>query len=165
MKSAMIAYYFKSKEGLFIALVEYFASENLQNMQSAVTSDEPIRGFIEATIKHLSENPALSRFIADEILFQDSHLAEAILDALPRKVAVFLPNLIQDMKDKGMLRSNLEPRWAAFSLMNMVLMPFVAAKVRDNAWQISHQEVASPEWIDHIYRLFMAGCGGSSSIS
>jgi len=159
MKSAMISYYFANKEGLFVALVERFASVNLSRMSVALQSSEPIKGFIQTAISHLSENPALSRFIADEVLSQDSLLAQSIVNAMPKKVAQFLPMLMKNLQDKKELRSDIDPKWAAFSLITMILMPFIGARVRDDAWGISHEEVSSPEWVDHIYRLFIAGCG------
>ena len=158
MKSAMIAYYFDNKQGLFVALIERFASLNISDMQSAIASDDPLKSFIRVSLCHFSENPSLSRFIADEILFQDSPLADAIINAMPRKVATFLPTLISSLQERGTLRKDLNPNWAAFSLMTMIIMPFIAAKVRDKAWKITHEEVSSPQWLEHIYGLFMSGC-------
>ena len=165
MKSAMISYYFKNKEGLFIALIEQFAAFNIAKMQTAINSDEPLKVFIKEAISHLANNPSLSRFIADEVLFQDGPLAESIINAAPKRVAQFLPELMKTLQKQGKLREDIDPKWAAFSLMTMILMPFIGARVRDRAWDISHDDVSSPKWVDHIYNLFMSGTGSPATPS
>lgn len=159
MKSAMISYYFKNKEGLFIALIEQFAALNIAKMQAALTSDEPLKIFIKEVTSHLSNNPSFSRFIADEVLFQDGPLAESIINAAPKRVAQFLPEMMRMLQKQGKLREDIDPKWAAFSLMTMLLMPFISARIRDKAWHISHENVSSAQWVEHIYNLFMSGAG------
>ncbi|WP_250655770.1 TetR/AcrR family transcriptional regulator [Alkalimarinus coralli] len=158
MKSAMISYYFNNKEGLFTALIERYATVNFKRMGDVMNSPNPLKAFIKTAVTHFSDNPALSRFIADEIMSQQGPLGEKFIDMMPKRVAVFLPALITSQQKEGLIRPDLDPKWAAFSLMTMIVMPFIGAPVRDKAWQISHQDVASEAWVEHIYGLFMMGC-------
>ena len=48
--------------------------------------------------------------------------------------------------------------YAAFSLMMLIITPFMAEHVRKTGWGISDQEIQSPVWAEHIYSLFMLGC-------
>lgn len=159
MKSGMISYYFGSKEGLFLAMIEDKAKLNFQRIQTAVQSDQPIKEFIKAAISHFSENPSLSRFITDEILANPGPLRDQFIDAMPGKMAAFLPRFIAQQQEKGLIRADLNPKWVAFSLTTMIVMPFVGEPVRERAWKIDRQTIASEQWADHIYQLFMAGCG------
>ena len=158
MKSAMISYYFTNKEGLFTALIERYAAVNFKQMGEVLKSPEPIKAFIKNAVSHFSDNPALSRFIADEIMSQQGPLGEKFIDMMPKRIATFLPALIKSQQKEGLIRPDLDPKWGAFSLMTMIVMPFIGAPVREKAWQISHEEVASDRWVEHIYQLFMAGC-------
>ncbi len=158
MKSAMISYYFENKEGLFIALIERNAVAHFNQFEHVLTSPTPIKTFISIALTHFSENPSLSRFIADEIMSQQSPLGDKFISIMPKKMAMFLPQLIESLKEKGDIRNDLDSKWAAFSLMTLIIMPFIGAQVREKAWEISHEDVSSPAWVEHIYRLFMAGC-------
>ena len=80
-------------------------------------------------------------------------------------MAQFLPELMKTLQKQGKLREDIDPKWAAFSLMTMILMPFIGARVRDRAWNISHDDVSSPKWVNHIYNLFMSGTGSPATPS
>ena len=158
MKSAMISYYFSNKEGLFTALIERYAAVNLKQMGEVMKSPEPIKSFIKNAVSHFSDNPALSRFIADEIMSQQGPLGDKFIEMMPKRVATLLPALIKSQQKEGLIRPDLDPKWAAFSLMTMIVMPFIGSPVREKAWQITHEDVASDRWVEQIYRLFMMGC-------
>lgn len=162
MKSAMISYYFENKEGLFLAVLERFAAINLERLKQVVSDDDPIRAFIQAAVSHFAENPSLSRFIADEIMSQKGPLGEQFINMMPKRVANLLPALIKAQQQAGNIRNDLDPKWAAFSLMTMIVMPFIGAPVRERAWNIAHDDVSSSAWVEHIYQLFMAGCRAPS---
>jgi AcrR family transcriptional regulator len=158
MKSAMISYYFTNKEGLFTALIARYAATNSTQFEAILKSPEPVKTFIKKAIVHFSENPALSRLIADEVLSQQSDLGEKFLNIIPKKIAIFLPSLIKAEQKAGRIRAELDPKWAAFSLMSMIVMPFIGAPAREKAWGISNQEIISDAWIDQLYKLYMVGC-------
>lgn len=157
VQSAMISYYFGNKEGLFIEMIEQKASVRLENLQIIINAPNPIRAFIEQTLMHFAETPELSGFIVDEILHQKSPLGDKFIAMMPGRIARLLPQVIAKAQQAGELRSDLNAHWAAFSLANMLVMPFIAAPVREKAWQISLSDISSPDWADHIYQLFMRG--------
>lgn len=157
MKSAMISYYFTNKEGLFSELIEHYSAINFKQFEHILNHPTPIKAFIKNALSHFSENPALSRFITDEMLSQQGSLGEKFINMMPKKVALFLPELIKSEQAAGRMRNDLEPKWAAFSLMNMIVMPFIAVPVREKAWEISFQEITSDAWVDHLYQLYMGG--------
>ncbi|UZE96379.1 TetR/AcrR family transcriptional regulator [Alkalimarinus alittae] len=158
MKSAMISYYFTNKEGLFTALIERYAATNSTQFEAILKSPEPIKAFIKKAVIHFSENPALSRLIADEVLTQQSDLGDKFLTIIPKKIATFLPMLIRAEQKAGRIHADLNPKWAAFSLMSMIVMPFIAAPAREKAWGISLQDITSDAWTDQLYHLYMSGC-------
>ena len=156
-KSAMISYYFGSKEGLFVALLERYASKGFGRMQRVIAADDPLRGFIDTAITNFAENPAITRLLVDEVISHEGPLREGFIGAMPKKIARFLPEIIRQQQEAGRIRRDADPKWLAFSLANLIVTPFIGAVVRERAWEISHEEVCSAEWSDHIYRLFCAG--------
>lgn len=157
-KSAMISYYFGNKEGLFLAVMEFAVGKQEQMLQTILQTPQPIKSFIELMINIAVKNPGLIRFIHDEVLSQESSLQHAFIKGMPKKMSVFVPQLIQQEITKGNFRKDLNAKYAAFSLISMIMTPFVIAPIREKAWQISHQELTQPQWLNHIYNLFTNGC-------
>jgi len=157
-KSAMISYYFGNKEGLFIAVMECAVSQQEQMLQTIIETTQPIKSFIALMINMAIKNPGLLRFIHDEMLSQESPLQHAFIQGMPNKISNFVPHLIQQEIDKGNFRVDLNAKYAAFSLVCMIMTPFVIAPIREQAWKISHQDLTEPQWLEHIYTLFINGC-------
>ncbi len=159
MKSAMISYYFGGKEGLFLGILERFAQLEVGRFKTLRNDPEPLRGFIRTAISNFSRNPAITRLLVDEVMSSDSHLRDRFIELMPKQIATLLPVLVKIEQAKGRIRQDADPKWLAFSLVTMVISPFIGAVVRDQAWNISHDEVSSDVWAEHIYRLFMEGAG------
>ena len=157
-KSAMIAYYFGNKQGLFQSLIRHIHQSQPNVFSDIQTAEKPIEAFITHILREACEHPGLVRFFHDELINHDSPLKESFIQSLPKAISVFLPTLIQEEIDKGHFRADLNPKYAAFSLMTMIMSPFVIAPIREQIWQISLEEIAQPSWAKHIHYLFISGC-------
>ncbi len=157
MKSAMISYYFGSKEELFIALIERMSVGSQQMLEHLAHHDEPIRGFIHSMLTNMRQNRYLARLIHDEILSQSGALRERFMALFPKRIAHLLPKVIHKLQAKGEIKAELDPQWLAFSLMSLIIMPFVTEPVRKEAWHIEDETLFSDAWAEHIYQLFTLG--------
>lgn len=158
VNSAMVKYYFESKQGLFIATIEHMSKQNYQLVQEAINSEQPIKSFITYMVGMLNQDSGLARFIHDEILTEVSPLRDTFLQGYPSKMAKLLPKLVEaEIQHRG-LTPKVNTQYAAFNLMSMIMMPFLAAPIRVGVWQITDQEIVDPAWVDHLYRQFIAGC-------
>ena len=155
VNSAMISYYFKNKEGLFIALVDSMANQLFSNFQKISSSEFPVRSFIEMMTTTLSHNKGFARLIHDEILVNDNEFKNIFIERLPKKMAILLPELL--LKNTT-ITDKKRAKFAAFSLITMIITPFIHEPVRKQAWGIDDQDIQSPLWIEHIHSLFMYGC-------
>ncbi|MCO7226191.1 TetR/AcrR family transcriptional regulator [Pleionea sp. CnH1-48] len=158
VNSAMIRYYFENKENLFLAMFEELSVEHFNLVENAVALENPVREFIYSTLNMIGKNTGMMRLIHDEILREDSPLKVAFIERFPKKMAQRLPRLIQAQIDKGLMRSDLNPKFAALSLMSMIIFPFTVPDVREQAWQMSQDDITSPAWAEHLYQLFVSGC-------
>jgi len=159
MKSAMISYYFGSKNELFMALVERMALDMQQELSGLPKISEPIRALINMMLNKHKENAGIFRFIADETLGNGMKNEQQLMELMPEKMALFLPGLIRQEQARGMLNPNLDSYWIAFSLISLIVMPVIGENVRNKVWKISNETITSPAWVDHIYHLFLNGCG------
>lgn len=163
VNSAMVSYYFTNKEGLFIALLDEMSIRHFAVMQSITHADDPIKTFIDTILAMLNKNHGLARLIHQEFSTggsatnsaASSTLSEAFIDRFPKKMANFIPQLV---KNHTLINDERKAKYAAFSLVTMLITPFIHKSIRQQAWQISDEELQSPLWAEHIHQQFMLGC-------
>jgi len=155
INSAMVSYYFENKEGLFIALLDSLSDKHFVNMKKIAKEEEPILRFIQTMLNMLSRNNSIARLIHEEMAPENSQLGKAFIERFPKRMAGFLPNLV---KNNTLIKSDKKAKYAAFSLVSMIITPFVGKGVRELAWNINDDEISSKEWAMHIYSQFMFGC-------
>ena len=160
VNSAMVSYYFTNKEGLFIALLDEMSNKHFIVMQSIANSTDPIKTFIETILAMLNKHKGLARLIHNEFLTGNSNLSDAFIDRFPKKMASFIPQLV---KKHTSITDERKAKYAAFSLITMIITPFINKSIRQQAWQISDEELQSPLWTEHIYQQFMFGCNNLKS--
>lgn len=156
-KSAMISYYFGGKEGLFVNILENHATREFGKFKQALSGPDPLKGFIRAAIDNFAHNPEITRLLVDEVVGSKGPLQDRFIDIMPKKMASIMPAIIKKEQEAGLIRADADPKWLAFSLVTMIVAPFLGAPVREQAWKISHDEVSSDAWAEHIYQLFTRG--------
>ena len=162
VNSAMIRYYFENKEGLFIALFDRMATMHFQHIVKQSEQEDPLFSVIKGLLQLLNQNAGVARLIHDEIFQSDSVLRDAFIERFPKRMAEFLPKLIQSQLK---IDDPQKAKFLAFNLISMLVMPFVGAPVRKLAWEISDQEIATNEWAAHIYQLFTQGVNSFSTMT
>ena len=155
VNSAMIGYYFKNKEGLFIALLDEMSEQLFCNMQQILTAENPLRSLIEMMTSNFNKNKGFAQLIHDEFMSKESQFGNAFIERFPKRMAKILPQLIIE---NTAISDPDKAKYAAFSLMMLIIAPFIGEPVRKLAWGISDDEIQGPIWAEHIYTLFMLGC-------
>ncbi len=167
VNSAMVSYYFTNKEGLFVALLDDMSTKHFTVMHAITQSADPIKTFIETILAMLNNNNGLARLIHHEFLSGNSSgnstdnskgsstLTDTFIDRFPKKMASFIPLLV---KNNTPIKDDRKAKYAAFSLVTMLITPFIHKSIRQQAWKISDEELQSPLWAEHIHQQFMFGC-------
>jgi len=167
VNSAMVSYYFTNKEGLFVALLDEMSTKHFTVMHAITQSADPIKTFIETILAMLNNDNGLARLIHHEFLSGNSTasskgsqtsrstLSDIFIDRFPKKMASFIPQLV---KNNTLIKDDRKAKYAAFSLVTMLITPFIHKSIRQQAWQISDEELQSPLWAEHIHQQFMFGC-------
>lgn len=160
VNSAMISYYFTNKEGLFIALLDEMSKKHFTQMKVVAKSENPVKTLISTILAMLNNNNGLARLIHSELIEGRSIISQAFIERFPKKMATFLPQLILQNTP---ITDERKAKYAAFSLVTMIITPFINKSIRQLAWQISDKELQSPLWAEHIYQQFMFGCNSQLS--
>ncbi|WP_315982106.1 hypothetical protein [Aliamphritea spongicola] len=138
-------------------MLERVSKQQQEDFAAVKASDEPLKMFISRSVKFFAKNQPITRLIADEVIAGDSELKKVFIATLPKRTAEMLPELIAAEQKAGRIKGDMNPKWLGFSLINMIITPFVAVPVREQVWQISHDEIASDAWAEHVYRIFTEG--------
>ncbi|WDE10743.1 TetR/AcrR family transcriptional regulator [Thalassomonas haliotis] len=163
VNSAMVSYYFDNKEGLFIALLAQLSENKFNQLGDLRQNQEPIKTVITFMLEMLNQHPGLMKLIHSEAMSGESTLGAAMIERFPKRMAALLPALIADQQARGKIREDINPKYAAFSLISLVVTPFLVTPIREKAWQISSQELNTRQWTEHIYQLFTSGITQRSS--
>lgn len=158
VNGAMVNYYFGSKQGLYMAMVEELfqkleASLGELDKDSALT----VADFSNSYCKLLAENPWWPNFFVREVLFSEGETREAIIDKFR---SVFAPRLLQSIQAEisaGHFRQDLNPGLTLLSLMAMTIFPFLAKPMVEQILQLSLDETTVGVLAAHNTQLFLHG--------
>jgi AcrR family transcriptional regulator len=133
LSPALIYYYYRDKAGLYEAVIERI----IETMVGAALSRAPadadpamaLRAIVEVQGKIFLERPHVARLIARELVdYQGQHAQHAVRETLTRLFAR-LSGLIAAAQQNGRFRADLDPSFAAVSVVAQIAWFAVASPV------------------------------------
>jgi AcrR family transcriptional regulator len=135
----LIRYYFKSKLGLFCALVKETAQPVLTQFSSVskkLNNDSPAQ-LMQTYYQVMSANPNFPRLIfriasmpKNEVNAELQNILSTVLN--PKNMTLF-----QRLKEQGLLQDSVDPICAHMSFFSMMIFPFIAPEFFTNALGIT----------------------------
>lgn len=158
VNGAMVNYYFASKQGLYLAMVEVLF-ESLEESMSALGSEDgiSIADFSRSYSKLLAENPWWPNFMIREVLFSEGEVKTAIMARISSTIAPRLLKSLQSGIDSGQFRQNLNPGFALTSLMGMIIFPFLARPIIEPLLNVEITAATADALALHNTQLFLHG--------
>ena len=158
VNGAMINYYFGSKQGLYLAMIDAMLTSMDASLQAlSQNSSFTVEDFSNSYCQFLAENPWWPNFMVREVLFSDSEVREGLI----RKFnASFAPKLLQSIQAEisaGNYRQDLNPGMALLSIMGMTIFPFLAKPMVEQVLNLSIDSEAAGKMAAHNTQLFMHG--------
>lgn len=121
---ALIYYYFRSKEGLYRALLErlfaYIAERAVQRLEAGGAPGDAVGRLVELQSEVLTGRPALPRLLARELVDHHAAHAEGGLAKLSATAFARLRELIRAGQEAGVFRRDMDPAFAAVSVVSLV---------------------------------------------
>ncbi|MFC3681059.1 TetR/AcrR family transcriptional regulator [Bacterioplanoides pacificum] len=161
-QSAMVSYYFGSKEGLFLDLLQHSGEQRQQRLQQLglriqAQPDQAIGLLVDNLVELMASEPWLVRLLQDEVLSQQSALRNGFMQAIPDRLKQGLLALFQQLIRQGVLRADLNPGYMVASLMSLVVFPLLAEPVMSQVLNIDRNTIVSDEWKHHLTLVLTQG--------
>ncbi|MGQ0702191.1 MAG: TetR/AcrR family transcriptional regulator [Gemmatimonadales bacterium] len=116
---ALLYYYFRSKAGLYRAVLHRLVSAMVARggaaLDASASPPDAIRALTRAQVEFLLNHPNAPKLLVRELIDHDARRAEALLLEVAAKLFDRLCRLIRLGQRKGRFRSDIEPRFAAIS--------------------------------------------------
>jgi len=154
-QSAMVSYYFGSKEELFAELLRDVGDERMEVFVdiSRVAEQQPEKAIdliIDSMLEHTIQELWLFRLLQDDVLTQESRLRNDMIKMGPIRLGGYLAQMLEEMKAKGLLKPELNPQFAAVTILSNLIAPILLEPIFNEGFQLDMNRIGSEEWKSHV---------------
>lgn len=136
--------YFRSKHELLLAVVEHAMELLIEEIKGEIADlDDPVervKRAMQVDFRFMGKNEALSKVIVREGFAADPQRQKEFFEALSSASGFFV-ELLEQGKDEGLFRSDLDSAWATVLADGMVAYMLLARWALEGA-QISYEQMA-----------------------
>ena len=160
----MLYYYFKSKEGLFVAVLERMY-EKLRSQQKdlAVRASDPVTA-LEQLIQHtfgaLLDNPEAIRLMNEENLHKGRHIKHSRrMRDLYNPLVDTIRFILERGREDGVFRAGIDPAYVYMSLSSLCYHYLSNQYTLEVALGVDlGSETARDNWLAHVTEMVMLFC-------
>jgi len=160
---AMINYYFNTKEGLFIALVEFLFSEWDKCLDQLVAqipeiTEAPTKQFIQAVDQCFYAHAPILRLLTTELSRKESGIQSAYQQRLASRSVKAIGRFLKAARAQGFYQREGDLHYLAFSVATLCTHPTsIKPKIMKLAYNIDTDDLRTEAWLayleDNINRL------------
>jgi AcrR family transcriptional regulator len=155
---ALISYYFGGKDNLYAFVLEKQLSRFVEAIeiinQEEISAVMKIRRFANILIVAHKESPYLDRLFFTEI-FSPTKYFDLIVKTAAQRLHLFLQNCIKDAVANGEFRSDIEPEFAAISLMKILHLSFTSQTLCKEL--LPDKEDIAEQYMSHALEIYLHG--------
>lgn len=158
VNGAMVNYYFGGKKGLYLAMVEdVFSALEKPMKELNAHGRESVREFIAGYMNFLASNPWWPNFVIREVMFGEEEIRQSIIEKVSATFARGLIGAVDGEIKSGRYRPDLEPELATWSLLGMMVFPFLSRPIASHIFGQELDGSAVTRLIAHTCELFEHG--------
>jgi TetR/AcrR family transcriptional regulator len=165
---AMIHYYFGNKVGLFRAMLERAIGPVRELLAGSLMQEGAViepAALIRMHMRTAAANPWIATLIVNEVLAEKGRFRATFIRDIAGRQAPLVMQLLERARAGGSLRSDIDLRMAALSLLSLCMFPFMARAVAGPVLDLKFDEGELEELIAHTARLFAVGTAAGRAAS
>ena len=158
--SAMIHYYFGSKEGLYKAMVADVVEPFFSRVEALGREERP-EGFGELFDLYgrvMAENPEFPPLVVKTLGLGAGPARDYMMELLPGRLRALFVRMIERQKTLGQVAGEIDPTMLGFSFMSLAAMPFIMHPVIEEMFSSPMKGDLLDRFAAHNTRLFEHGC-------
>lgn len=152
---AMIRYYFGSKEGLLVAMLDEFMAgspcKDNEQISELCLSQRSIGPLVEALCDFYYSRPTHIRMIITELLNSSSEVKNAYVKRYDRSTRILVQSVISAMVDANIYRKEVGPSFVAMSLIRLIISPIMESAAAEVASM--PREISNGQWAEYVTRI------------
>jgi TetR/AcrR family transcriptional regulator len=156
---AMIRYYFGGKPGLYKEVCNGVIQPlraRIDAMAGGTISVE-LNAVVVAAMRMYATNPWLAGLIVREVLMPDGPLRGMFVKEFPERLVPLAEKLVRMQIERGVLRSDLDPKLTVLSMISLALFPFLALPVTSKVFGVRQDEDFLQRLAQHTTELMSRG--------
>jgi AcrR family transcriptional regulator len=167
VSSAMIAYYFGDRQGLYEAMCQRAIDRVSAQVLELVESPSPdasdrLDDLVHLHVSVIAADPWLPKLIMREVLAAtDSSIKIAVADRVGHGPMNLMIRWIEEEQAQGILRKDLDPKMMAMTLASLAAFPFVMLPIIGEEIGLQLDEDFPTRLIEHNQRLLARGIRAS----
>ncbi len=126
VNSAMIKYYFESKEGLYRAMIMEVTGQVIGNIKSRLQSGDfmSVEGFFRSFVDVIKQSPEFPLLMLKEVMLGQGVSRQYLIEQLSQTHVKVIDQVFEHFHAKGRIKAGVDPKMFRMSLMSLTLNPW-----------------------------------------
>ena len=162
--SAMIAYYFGGKPGLYKEMLQAVMLPLRARLDSMLSGSGHVElGDVLANqVRTMVSNSWIVGLVLREVLSPDGPLRAMFLREGPERFVPVIERIVQGEIARGKVRSDFDPKLLLLSMASLAMFPFLAYPLTSRLFGVRNDEEFLNRYLKHTTELLMHGVGGKT---
>jgi len=158
VNSAMVHYYFGSKEALLYEVMD----QSLEPLAEAVSTmkqrkEAPLQDIVSLILGVFASKPQLPILMTREVFLPGGVMQKHFMEHFAPRLGGALPQLLSNEQNVGRLRDDVDPSLVAQILFGLCAFPFISRSMAEPVLGVSYTETGMREIERHIMELLERG--------